>query len=89
VAQARHRVKISATVDPELLDGVDAYVQAHPGAGRSSILDEALLLWLARQQDREMEEQFAAPDDIPEDELRHWHAVLDANARMMFGRDRE
>jgi hypothetical protein len=89
VAQARHRVKISATVDPELLKGVDAYVQNHPGAGRSTIIDEALELWLARQQDRAMEDQFAAPDDIPEDELRQWNAVLDANARTMFGRDRE
>jgi len=31
--------------------------------------------------------QYAAPDDIPEDELRQWHAVLKANARVMLSRD--
>jgi metal-responsive CopG/Arc/MetJ family transcriptional regulator len=42
----RHRVKISATVDPELLDGVDAYIREHPGRDRSKVIDEALMLWL-------------------------------------------
>lgn len=85
----RHRVKISATVDPELLDGVDAYIHEHPDRDRDTVIDEALGIWLdlAKEQDRAMEEQYAAPDDIPEDELRQWNAVLKANARMMFGRD--
>ncbi len=83
----RHRIKVSATLDPELVAGVDAYVRKHPDTDRSKIIDEALWLWFAREQDRAMEEQHAAPDDIPEDELRQWNAVLKANARMMFGRD--
>jgi hypothetical protein len=74
MAQVRHRVKISATVDPELLDGIDAYVTEHPGTGRSSILDEALALWLAQQQHREMEEQFAG-EDAPQEERRQWRRV--------------
>ena len=85
----RHRVKISATLDPELVAGVDAYVRKHPGTDRSQAIDEALWLWFAKEQDRAMEEQFNGRDDIPEDELRQWNAVLEANARMMWRRDRE
>ena len=59
----RHRVKISATVDPELLDGVDAYIREQPGRDRSKVIDEALLLWLAQEQDRAMEAQYDDPDD--------------------------
>jgi Arc/MetJ-type ribon-helix-helix transcriptional regulator len=84
----RHRVKISATVDPELLEGVDAYIREHPGRDRSKVIDEALMLWLAQEQDRAMEAQFDDPD-VPEDELRQWNAILDANARMMWRRGRE
>ena len=84
----RHRVKISATVDPELLDGVDAYIREHPGRDRSKVIDEALLLWLAQEQDRAMEAQFDDPD-VPDDELRQWNVILDANARMMWRRGRE
>jgi Arc/MetJ-type ribon-helix-helix transcriptional regulator len=84
----RRRVKISATVDPELLDGVDAYIREHPGRDRSKVIDEALMLWLAQEQDRAMEAQFDDPD-VPEDELRQWNAILDANARMMWRRGRE
>jgi hypothetical protein len=85
----RHRVKISATLDPELAAGVDAYVRKHPESNRGKVIDEALWLWFAREQDRAMEEQYAAPDDIPEDELRQWNAVLKANARIASGRDPE
>jgi hypothetical protein len=83
----RHRVKISATLDPELVAGVDAFVRKHPGTNRGKIIDEALWLWFAKEQDRAMEEQYAAPDDIPEDELRQWNAVLEANAQTMLGND--
>ena len=84
----RHRVKISATIDPELLDGVDAYIKEHPGRDRSKVIDEALMLWLAQEQHRAMEAQFDGPD-VPEDELRQWNAVLDANARMLWRRGDE
>jgi hypothetical protein len=83
----RHRVKISATLDPELVASVDAYVREHPESNRGKILDEALMLWLAQEQERAMEEQYAATDDIPEDELRQWYAVLAANAQTMLRRD--
>lgn len=84
VAQ-RHRVKISATLDPELVAGVDAYVRKHPDTDRSKIIDEALWLWFAREQDRAMEEQYAE-DDRPEEEVAAWRAIQDAAARRIFGR---
>jgi hypothetical protein len=82
----RHRVKISATVDPELLDGVDAYIREHPDRDRSKVIDEALYLWLKQEQDRAMEAQYAAPDDRPEDEITAWRAIQDAAAGRIFGR---
>lgn len=88
VTTRRRRVKISATLDPELLDGVDAYISAHPGVDRSSVIDEALRLWLAEEQDRAMEAQFDGPGP-PEDEMRQWNAVLDAQARLARRRVRE
>jgi hypothetical protein len=84
----RHRVKISATVDPELLAGVDTYLKQRGDCDRSKMLDEALWLWLAQEQHRAMEAQYEDPD-VPEEELRQWNAILDANARMMLRRDRE
>lgn len=85
----RHRVKISATVEPDLLEGVDAYIREHPSRDRDTVINEALGIWLdlAKEQDRAMEEQFNGPD-APEDEMRAWHAIRDASARMIFRRDR-
>ncbi len=80
----RHRVKISATVDPELLDGVDAYIREHPDRDRGEVVDEALYLWLKQEQDRAMEAQFDGPD-APEEEMRAWRAVRDAAAARVFG----
>jgi hypothetical protein len=84
----RRRVKTSATVDPELLDGVDAYLRERPDCDRSKVIDEALMLWLAQEQDRAMEAQFDGTD-LPDDELLQWNAVLDANARIMWRRGDE
>lgn len=83
----RHRVKISATLDPELVAGLDTYLKDHPDTNRGKIIDEALWLWFAKEQDRAMAEQYAAPDDRPEDEVRQWNAIRDASARMMLNRD--
>jgi len=83
----RHRVKISATVDPDVLDSVDAYVRERPGRDRSSVIDEALTLWLAREQERAMEAQFDGPG-APEDEWRAWSSIRDAAARDRLARGR-
>jgi metal-responsive CopG/Arc/MetJ family transcriptional regulator len=83
----RHRVKISATIDPDLLASVDAYVRQQPDRDRSRVIDEALWLWLGREQDRAMIEQYAV-DDVPPHERRAWNAVRDAAAHEIFTRDR-
>jgi hypothetical protein len=82
----RRRVKISATVDPELLAGVDFYINGQPDRDRSKVIDEALMLWLAQEQDRAMIEQYAE-DDRPDDEVAAWRAIRDEAARRIFGRD--
>ena len=82
----RHRVKISATVDPELLDGVDAYLKQHPDCDRSKVIDEALWLWFAEQQRQAMIEQYAE-DDRPPEEVAAWDRIRDEAAKRIFNRD--
>lgn len=83
----RRRVKISATLDPVILDGVDAFVERHPERDRSSIIDEALSLWLARKQDEAMAEQFAG-EGPPADESLVWRAVQREAVRRALRRAR-
>lgn len=80
----RQRVKVSATLDPELLAVVDQYVADHPELDRSKVLDEAIALWYARQQERAMEAQFAE-DDVDPEEWAAWCAIRDAAAARVFG----
>jgi hypothetical protein len=81
----RHRVKISATVDPRLLKAVDRFVEEHSGFDRSKVIDEALHLWYAREQERAMEEQYAAPQS-PEEQVERaaWRDVQAAAAERIF-----
>jgi hypothetical protein len=81
----RSRVKISATVDPRLLAAVDAFVAEHPGTDRSKVLDAALRLWYAREQERAMEAQYAAPQSPEEqDERAAWRAIRAAAVERTF-----
>ena len=81
----RRRVKIGATLDPTVLGAVDAFIRGHPGLDRSAVIDEALRLWWAQQQDTEMEEQFGAPVSTVEREERSaWKAIQDTSARRIF-----
>ena len=77
---ARRRPKITATLDPHLLDAVDAYVAAHPDLDRSAVIDEALRLWQARELERAMEQQFAQPDGVSVGERSAWNAARRAAA---------
>lgn len=81
------RVKVSVTVDPELLGCVDAYLAAHLELDRSKVFDQALALWQARQQELEMTAQFEVEELSEEDiaERAAWRAVRDAAARQRFG----
>lgn len=86
-ATERHRAKISVTVDPTLLKAVDAFVAQHEGWDRSKVIDEALYLWYAREQERAMEEQYAAPRSSEEREERAaWREIQYAAGERIFQR---
>lgn len=86
-ATERHRAKISVTVDPTLLKVVDAFVAQHEGWDRSKVIDEALYLWYAREQERAMEEQYAAPRSPEEQEERAaWREIQAMAAERIFQR---
>jgi hypothetical protein len=71
-SNSRRRPKITATLDPDLLASVDAYVAAHPQLDRSAVIDEALRLWRARELELAMEAQFAAPAGVDPIERQAW-----------------
>lgn len=79
-AVARRRPKISATINPQLLRAVDAFVDTHPEYDRSMVVDEALSLWYARQQEEAMEAQFAEGSGVDPEEWEAWRAIRDAAA---------
>jgi metal-responsive CopG/Arc/MetJ family transcriptional regulator len=86
-ATERRRAKISVTVDPQLLKVVDAFVAELEGWDRSKVIEEALRLWCAREQERAMEEQYAAPQSSEEQEERAaWREIQAAAAGRIFQR---
>lgn len=85
MARSARRVKVGATLDPELVAAVDRYVEEHPGSDRSRVIDEALRLWYARRQDEAMERQFSAPRSRRETEEREaWKSIQAAAAQRVF-----
>src|SRR5579859_627064 len=80
---SRRRAKVSLTIDARLLTQVDSFVRQHPGTDRSKVVDAALVLWYAQQQERAMEAQFQAPD-APEEEWASWKAIRTAAAQRTF-----
>ena len=87
-AAVRHRAKVSITVDPMLLQAVDSFVEAHPETDRSKIVDEALSLWYARQQERGMVAQFSTPA-AEATERAEWRHIQRRSAERIFGPRRD
>jgi hypothetical protein len=83
-ANSRRRPKITATLDPDLLASVDAYVAAHPDLDRSAVIDEALRLWRARELEQAMEAQFAVPDGVALTERQAWDQLRHAAVVRQF-----
>jgi metal-responsive CopG/Arc/MetJ family transcriptional regulator len=73
------RVKVSVTVDPDLLNAVDSFVREHDELDRSKVIEQALTLWSAAQQETAMEQQFAGALESPA-EKSAWRAVRRASA---------
>jgi hypothetical protein len=69
------RVKISVSVDPKLLEVVDAYVEAHPALDRGRVFDEALALWYHAL----LAEAHTVPDEDLDgpSEPRDWRSAVD------------
>ena len=80
----RRRVKIGATLDPELVAAVDAHVAGTPGTDRSGVIDDALRLWNERQQEFAMERQLREDAAGYSDERVAWRGVRGAAAKRRF-----
>ena len=88
-ARSRRRPKITATLDPELLASVDAFVATHPDLDRSAVLDDALRLWRAREFERAMEVQFATPDGVDLTERQAWDQLRRAAVTQRFSTEHD
>jgi Arc/MetJ-type ribon-helix-helix transcriptional regulator len=85
----RRRVKVGATLDPELVAAVDAHVAGHPGLDRSAVIDEALRLWQEREQGAAMQRQIREDAKYYDDPERvEWRRIRDAAAARTFSRRR-
>ncbi len=83
----RHRVKVSVTVEPALLNAVDEFVARHEGSDRSKVFDDALYLWYAHKQDEEIAAQHRAPQSPAEqEELAAWRRIQAESAERIFGK---
>jgi Arc/MetJ-type ribon-helix-helix transcriptional regulator len=75
------RVKVGATLDPEMVAEVDRYVADHPPLDRSAVIDEALRLWYARRQEDALQRQLTAPRSARERaDAKAWKAIRRASA---------
>lgn len=65
----RNKPRITVTVDPDMLDEVDAYIREHVGTDRSQIVDEGLRCWYARKLHEALVKQHSAtrsPEEVEE-----------------------
>lgn len=82
------RRRVSVTVDPVLLNEVDAFVERHPEVDRSKVFDEALALWYAARQDEAMTAQFCQdPDARERAAIAAWRDVQAAAASRVLRHD--
>jgi Arc/MetJ-type ribon-helix-helix transcriptional regulator len=87
VTRRRSRVKVGATLDPELVDAVDDFVARHDGVDRSAVIDDALRLWCERQQDLATERQIREDKGrVSADERAGWRSIQAGAAARTFRR---
>src|SRR5947209_3157015 len=79
------RVKVTVTLDPELLGAVDGFVQSHPGQDRSKVIDQALHQWYSQRQETEMELQYSHGGQRIGSERKAWWALRRAAASRRLG----
>ena len=84
----QRRVKISLTIDPVLLQAIDAFVAEHPASNRSRVIEDALRLWQGRQLEQALEAQYAEPlTEEQEREMAAWRHIRRAAAQRILTRD--
>ncbi len=66
----RTRPRITVTIDPDILEEVDTYIEEHSGTDRSQIVDEALRCWYAQTLHEALIRQHSAPKSPEELEQR-------------------
>lgn len=86
MSTVRRRVKVGATLDPDLLAAVDAHVAGTPGTDRSAVLDEALRLWSEHQQEIAMERQLREDATRYNAERADWRRIRGVAAGKRLGR---
>ncbi len=81
----RVRPRITVTVDPDMLEEVDAYIQEHAGTDRSRVVDEALRCWYAQVLREALARQHSAPKS-PEElaERADWKRIRAAQSRRLL-----
>ncbi len=84
-AKRATRVKVGATLDPDLVAAVDLYVAGNPGLDRSTVIDDALRLWHARQQELAMERQLLEDAGRYDAERSGWKTVRKEAVKRRFG----
>ncbi len=86
----RNRPRITVTVDPDMLDEVDEYIQSHQGTDRSQVVDEALRCWYAHQLREALIRQHSA--ECSSEELAErlaWRRIREAQVSRLEQKYRE
>ena len=82
------RVKVSLSLDPAVVDYLDAYAAAHPSLNRSRVVEAAVQEFRRRQLEADLEAQYAEPEpDEIRRELEDWRHIRRAAARRDLGGD--
>lgn len=84
----RIRPRITVTVDPDMLEEVDNYVEEHKGSDRSKVVDEALRYWYAQILHEALVKQHVAPKSPEElEERAAWKRIREAQASRRSRKD--
>ncbi len=72
----RTKPRITVTIDPDMLEEVDTYIQEHTGTDRSQVVGEALRCWYSLVLHEALIRQHSAPKSVEElEEHEAWRRV--------------
>jgi metal-responsive CopG/Arc/MetJ family transcriptional regulator len=79
----KRRVHVDLSIDPDLLAAVDAQVARDRQSDRGAVIDEALRIWMARQQDVAMERQIRTDGAVGDGDAAAWRRIRRAAVRRL------